>query len=155
MDPELLANLYVQLGQLHRSLRLPDVVRALEESLINLVGTEDFAVFLRDDNGRYEPLVSHGQGVPLAPFSEPAFGSATWVALTSGLGAPPVGIVVVAALLAHRGAVGDRERVLLAALAEHAGVAIEAALCAEAAGVPSCNVAALRARIEPVLGAAS
>jgi hypothetical protein len=155
MDAELLANLYVQLGQLHRSLRLEDVVRALEESLINLVGTEDFAVFLRDKSGRYEPLLSHGHGVPLAPFQEPAFASATWVALASGLGAPPVGIVVVASLLAHRGSVGPRERALLDALAQHAGVALEAALCAEAAGSPSCSVAALRSRIELVLGAAS
>lgn len=158
MDAELLANLYVQLDQLHRSLRLEDVVRALEESLINLVGTENFAVFLRDESGRYEPLLSHGDGVPLLSFAEGLAGfaaSTTVVALKSGIGAPPVGMVAVARLLAHRGHVGPRERALLDALGAHAGVALEAALCAEVAGELSCSVTALRARLTRSVEAAS
>jgi hypothetical protein len=42
-----LANLYVAGYQLHGSLERPNVLAAIREILINLIGTEDFAVFER------------------------------------------------------------------------------------------------------------
>src|SRR5437588_6773815 len=58
---DLICNLYVQLEQLHGSLEPARVVAAVHETLINLVGSEDFALYLRDDaSGRFEPLSSLG-----------------------------------------------------------------------------------------------
>src|SRR4051812_36647828 len=60
---ELLVHLYVGVNQLHSSLRLPEMVSSFAETFINLIGTEDFALFVKDDpSGRFEKLWSMGAG---------------------------------------------------------------------------------------------
>lgn len=51
-----LANLYVAGYQLHGSLERPLVLGAIKEILINLVGTEDFAIFERDGEDRLKMI---------------------------------------------------------------------------------------------------
>jgi hypothetical protein len=166
MDPDLLANLYVQLRRLSSSLRLLDVVQAIEETLTNLVGTEDWALFLRDaESGRFELLIASGLGNALGSFAagEGDLGRAAVsgrifygeplaaVPLRSGLGTAPIGVIAVKRLLAHRTKIGSREQTLFEAFADHAGLALEAALCAEQSGPPSCSVERLRARLQQML----
>jgi hypothetical protein len=150
MDAELLANLYVQLKRLHGSLRLSDVICAIHETLTNLIGTEDFALLLHDHaSGRWEPLCAVGAGAQVTGFAaggEPE-GAVSVVALKSGLGPRPVGMIVLMRLVTHKPALTGRDRALLEEYAQQAGVALEAALCAELAGVPRVDVAALRARV--------
>jgi hypothetical protein len=157
-----MANLYVQLRRLHASLRVADVVMAIDETLTNLVGSEDFALFLRDDGGRFEPLYACGTGEALPAFAigEAGLGAAlaaganrfggeypAIVPLQSGLGDGCIGALVVTGLLAHKTELLPLDRTLLEVLGEHAGVAIEAALSAAAVGSPRRNVAELRAQL--------
>jgi hypothetical protein len=166
MDADLLANLYVQLRRLSGSLRLTEVVRAIEETLTNLVGTEDWALFLRDaESGRFEVLIASGLGGTLASFApdDGELGRAAVsglihygeplaaVPLRSGLGGPPIGVIAVQRLLAHRAKMGAREQTLFESFADHAGLALEAALCVELAGPPTLVVSRLRQRLESAL----
>src|SRR5438105_583843 len=57
---------FVLLDRLHASLQVGEVVNAIQEGLINLVGSEDFALFVRDDNSRrFERLLSTGERASL------------------------------------------------------------------------------------------
>jgi hypothetical protein len=159
VDADLLGNLFVQVDRLHGSLRAVDVVRALEEALLNLVGSEDWVLFLRDDSsGALEAILSHGRGAELraddgdlsralATRDVVRSGGRVALPLLSGLGRDPVGGVVIDRLLAHRPAPGPREESLCRTLARHGGLALEAALCVEAIGVPRCDVVLLRDRL--------
>ena len=155
---ELFASLYVELERLHRSLKLGDVVAAVHEALINLVGSEDFALFVRDEgSGRFRRLSGMGSGLAAADFAagEGRLGEAVQGRLVRW-GDPPaaaplvdgagrcVGLIAVLGLLQHKRELERRDRTLIEVLAAHAGVALEAALCA-AAGPPSWNVERLRA----------
>jgi hypothetical protein len=146
--------LYVQLKRLHGSLRLGDVVVALQEALVNLVGTEEFALFLRDaDSGRFEKLASTGaRARSLGSFTdeEPPIAVST-VPLRSAFSEEPMGAVVIAGLLAHKGKLDERDHALLRELCDHAGIAIEAALAVEAAGPQTIRVSEVRARLEGVV----
>jgi hypothetical protein len=159
-----LASIWVQLKRLHGSLQLADVVAAIDETVTNLVGTEDFGIFLRDDtSGRYEQLfatgsemstmrdIGRGEGAAGAALAtgEPSYEGplAAVVPLKSGLGAGCIGVLVVARLLPHKPGVTAADRALFEVFASHAGLALEAALCA-AAGLPRISVAELRARID-------
>jgi hypothetical protein len=147
---ELLADLYVQLKRLHGSLRLTDVVAAMHEVLVNLVGTEDFAIFVRDtESGRYEALSTVGERASTLPArAEPDWPEALLtVPLVSALSPAPMGAVVIAALLQHKPRLESSDRTLLVELGDHAGIAMEAALAVEAAGPPPVRVAELRARL--------
>lgn len=150
MDADLIANLYVQLKRLHGSLRLGDVIAAIHETLTNLIGTEDFALLLHDDaSGRWEPLCAVGAGAGVTGFAaggEPA-GAVAVVALKSGLSPRPIGMIVLVRLVSHKPQLTNRDRALLEEYAQQAGVALEAALCAELAGVPPVCVAELRQRV--------
>jgi hypothetical protein len=158
-----LASLIVQLKRLHGSLRLADVLAAIDETVTNLIGSEDFGLFLRDDeSGRYEKLFATGKEV--TAMGDVARGDggtagralatgkihygrslAAVVPLKSGLGPGSVGLLVIARLLPHKPSVTEADRALLESFAEHAGVALEAALCA-AEGPPKICVSELRAR---------
>ena len=158
---ELSASLYVQLERLHRSLKLRDVVAAIGESLANLIGTEDFALFVRDEgSGRFYPLHAVGAGLAAVDFApgEGALGE-TVAARQLRWGDPPalaplldgggraVGLIAVLGLLAHKGSLDRRDRTLIEVLAAHAGVALEAALCA-AAGPPTWRIDRMRQLLE-------
>ena len=144
---ELFANLYVTLERLHRTLKLPDVVSAVHEVLINLVGTEDFALFVRDDaSGRFQLLSAMGAGraIPEFTLGEGALGLAAQ-ARELRWGEPPalaplvddagrsVGLVAIVGLLNHKPMLERRDQVLVETLAAHAGIALEGALAAAAA----------------------
>jgi hypothetical protein len=166
----LMANLYVQLTRLHASLKLADVVAAVDETLVNLVGTEDYALFLRDESGRFERLSERGPSGALPGFAlgEGVLGGAAALGnilydknplaalpLRSGIDGGTIGMVVISSLLTHKGELSALDRALFDVYAEHAGLAIEAALCAEAAGAPVCRVAELRALLGPHVDPAS
>src|SRR5580658_6614079 len=53
-----LANLYVASYGIHGSLNREDVVRAIHEVLVNIVGSEEFAIFERSPDGRGFSLTS-------------------------------------------------------------------------------------------------
>jgi hypothetical protein len=149
-------SLYVLLDRLHRSLALPDVVTAIQEAIVNLVGSEDHALFVRDDTtGRFEPLYALGeaQSVPSFVAGEGPFGAAALaraISWTLPIAVPLydrqrgcIGLVAMLKLLRHKRGLDARDRALLEALSAHAGVALEAALCA-AAGPPSWDVSRVR-----------
>jgi regulator of replication initiation timing len=69
-----LANLYVASYQLHSTLDLDEVLKIITEIVINLVGAEVFAVYLRNDDGEeLEPVAS--EGLDLARFPKVRIGS--------------------------------------------------------------------------------
>lgn len=160
---DLIGNLYVQLAQLHGSLEPARVVAAVHETLINLVGSEDFALYLRDDaSGRYELLSSLGMEGDAFDAGDGARGRAVKDGvIVYGDYAPVasvplrgrhgiIGLIEVRSLLPHKGALHPRDHALFELFAEHAGRALEAALCAEATN-PTFDVAELRRRLAPLL----
>ncbi len=63
-----LANLYVASYQLHSTLDYREVVRIVQEIVINLIGAEAFHVFiLNDKTGQLEVETSEGQEAPAGP----------------------------------------------------------------------------------------
>lgn len=147
---DLIANLYVQLRRIHGSLRLPDVVEAFNETLTNLVGTENFALFVRDEgSGRFEKLAWIGaEAGTLQSFAEgegPVGIAATRESITYGtpVAVLPligsirrgcVGVIAIMGLLRHKKELSPRDKTILEVFAAHAAVALEAALCAASAG---------------------
>ena len=160
---DLIFNLYVQLDQLHASLEPARVIAAVHETLINLVGTEDFAIYLRDDaSGRFEPLSSLGAEGSSFELDDGARGKAVRdgsvvygdyapVALVPLRGRDGIlGLVEVRSLLPHKGALHRRDHALFEMLVSHAGLALEGALAAEATHT-TIVVAELRRRLAPLL----
>lgn len=60
-----LANLYVAGYQLHGSLDRPRVLEAIKEILINLIGSEDFAIFERDGEDRLRMIDWFDEPLPM------------------------------------------------------------------------------------------
>src|SRR5579863_6626738 len=160
---DLIFNLYVQLEQLHGSLEPARVVCAVHETLINLIGSEDFVLYLRDDtSGRYEPLSSLGAEADAFAVDDGARGRAVRegvivygdyapVALVPLRGRDGIlGLIEVRSLLPHKGALHPRDRSLFELFAVHAGLALEGAICAEHLH-PQIAVAELRKRLQPML----
>jgi GAF domain-containing protein len=160
---DLISHLYVQLMQLHGSLDPARVITAMHETLINLVGSEDFALYLRDDaSGRFEPLSSLGAEGDSFISGDGARGRAVEDGVIVYGDYAPValvplrardgilGLIEVRSLLPHKGALHARDRALFELFAGHAGLALEGALCAEHVH-PTIAVAELRRRLEPLL----
>jgi hypothetical protein len=167
---DLYASLYVVLDRMHRSTMLKEVIAAVEESLMNLVGTEDYALFLRDDkSARFFPLVAQGEGKTLHEFCVGDVGLGE-IALrrtphtvyhrrSQGDEAPEPGhliaapmldskgesngVIVVLRMLAHKRFPELREHKIVEAMAAHAGFAIENALLRSAL-TPVFDVGRLR-----------
>lgn len=58
-ENNLLANLYITTYQLHSTFDVNEILRIIEEVLLNLVGAERFSLFLREADGRMlQPLIS-------------------------------------------------------------------------------------------------
>jgi hypothetical protein len=162
---ELFASLYVTLERLHRSLKVPDVVAAIHEVLINLVGTEDFALFVRDDeSGRFQLLSAMGKGREIGEFvvGEGALGLAAaarelrWgdpraVAPLLDDGGRCVGLIAIVGLLLHKPTLERRDQVVVETLAAHAGIALEAALAASAAASTGVAATWSAARLKQLL----
>jgi hypothetical protein len=154
---------YIMLERLYASLQVGEVVTALQEGLINLVGSEDFTLFVRDDNSRrFEEVLSTGRR-PAMPQSfvtgEGVLGATAAAAkirygdpvavvpLMSGRRIGSVGVVVIGGLLAHKRELTSEDHDLLEVLSRHGGLALEAAICASAAPGRVCLVERLRQEI--------
>ena len=74
-----LANLYVASYQLHSTLDYKEVVRIVQEIVINLIGAEAFHLFMvSEKTGRLELEISEGQAAPITaiPMGEGIIGNA-------------------------------------------------------------------------------
>jgi hypothetical protein len=155
---------FVLLDRLHSSLQVKDVVAAIQEGVINLIGSEDFAIFVRDDNSRrFERLVSTGEragalqgfvtgegalGAAAAAVKIRYGGPVAVVPLMSGRRTGSVGVVAIAGLLPHKPALTPDDHRLLEVLSRHGGLALEAAICVAAAPTRICIVEQLRLQLE-------
>jgi len=52
-ENNLLANLYITTYQLHSTFEVNEIIRIIEEILLNLVGAEQFSLLLSDENGQF------------------------------------------------------------------------------------------------------
>lgn len=58
-ENNLLANLYITTYQLHSTFDVGEILRIIEEILLNLVGAERFSLFLRESDGKIlQPLIA-------------------------------------------------------------------------------------------------
>jgi hypothetical protein len=156
---------FVLLERLHASLQVGEVLNAIQEALISLVGSEEFALFVRDDeSGRFEPLWAIGvRAAALQPFAagEGVLGKAAederisygvpvaTVPLLSGRHPGAVAVVAITGLLPQKSGLTAQDLTLLELLSRHGGLALEAAICAQAAPVPICFVEELRRQTRP------
>jgi hypothetical protein len=142
-----LTQLYVALERLHGAATRADTLAAIQEIVINLVGSEELAVFER--RGDALALV-HAFGVPPRtleglPLGEGAIGRAAetgraWVAGRDGRAAPGeddltaaiplrawddvAGVLAVFRLLGHKPMLADGDHAVFDLLSTHAGVAL-------------------------------
>ena len=162
---DLISTLFVGVAQLHASLKLTDIVAALAETLINLVGTEDFALFLRDDeSGRFEKLWSTGANAAhLGSFvdGQGAFGravasgaivydsgSVATIPLAGSLSPGCFGAVVMCRLVGHKPSLTERDHQFLLTFADHGARALEAAIRLAQAPTGTPSVAELKRALE-------
>jgi hypothetical protein len=142
------AQLFVALDRLHGGLSRADVLTALQEIVINLVGTEELAVLeVRDD--RLELV--HAFGVDPEPLRELRVGqgaigraAATGTLYVAGrdagtpapedrdltacvplrLGERVMGVIAIFRLLGHKPVLGDSDQAVFDLLSSHAGLAL-------------------------------
>ncbi|BDG04254.1 GAF domain-containing protein [Anaeromyxobacter oryzae] len=141
------AQLFVALDRLHGAVSRADVLTALQEIVINLIGTEEFAVFeVRGDR----LVVVRSFGVDPEPIREIALGAGAigraaatgtlYVAGREGKPAPedrdltavvPLkvdgrvhGAVAIFRLLGHKPVLGDSDQAVFDLLSTHAGIAL-------------------------------
>ena len=162
---DLLSHLFVGVAQLHASLKLSDIVAALAETLINLVGTEDFALFVRDEaSGRFEKLWSTGErAARLGSFvdGQGSFGravatgaivydsdSVATIPLAGSLSPGCFGAVVMCRLVGHKPSLSERDHTFLLTFADHGARALEAAIrLAQTPSAPT-SIAELKRALE-------
>lgn len=133
-----LANLYVASYQLHSTLRRETVLAAIQEIVVNLIGSEEFAVFERDDDGRFRLAASVGidRDDSIAGHERVAEATAsgqTWVSAERGdltacvplkVDDAVTGFIVVRRLLAHKAGLEPLDFELFDLLATHAAMAL-------------------------------
>jgi hypothetical protein len=67
-ENSMLANLYIASYQLHATLDFKEVLEIVQESVINLIGAEEFSVLLLDEKTRkLEPVASEGIDTAMLP----------------------------------------------------------------------------------------
>lgn len=140
-----LANLYVASYQLHSTLRRESVNAAIAEIIVNLIGSEEFAVYERDENGKFRRIVSVGidPDEPIARHERVAEATAsgeTWVSAQNGdltaciplkIDGAVTGFVVIRSLLAHKTGLEPLDLELFDLLGTHAAMALYASSLAE------------------------
>ena len=151
----MLANLYVAISQLHCTLGRPQVLEALSEIIIGLIGSECFAVYERSDDGRvFRVAVSQGVDDPrdldlesdplarlLAAGQRSIAGSSDQVdldmpvavALPLRLDGCVTGGIVLFTLLAQKGELLDADFELFDILELHAAIALRSTAIGEVA----------------------
>lgn len=130
-----LVKLCVALARLAGAVTPDEVAEALGDIVVNVVGSEEFAVFER---GARTPLVSMGMDVPsLARLSAHLERSADTPGLITRLplkvGAETVADLAIIGLLPHKGEMDESDRYLLDILSSVGGVALDGARLREAA----------------------
>lgn len=140
-----LVTLSVAAGRLCEAADRAEALAAIQEIVVNLVGSEEFAVFERAADGRLLPVYRMGLDHPPAPITEgegPA-GRAVAEDRMRIVGDPPgegepvacvplrasgqvVGALVVYGLLGHKPALTDFDREIFGVLLRHAGPALRA-----------------------------
>ena len=142
-----LAHLYVALERIHGGISRAETLAAVQEVVINVVGSEELAVFERRDD-RLVLLQSFGldpEPWREVPAGRGALGAAAagklWVAGRDGGEAGPgeenltaaiplrfgreiVGVVAVFRLLGHKPVLGETDQLLFELISTHAGVAL-------------------------------
>jgi len=143
-----LANLYVATYQLHASLALEDVCKAICEIAINLLGAERYALLLRDDDRHRVDVVARSAEVD-EPFSAdeyiggdrmveealqggrirlgPAEDSTAVAVVPLSAEGQQLGVLVIMKLLPQKSGLGVDDRELIDVLAAHAASALLAA----------------------------
>jgi hypothetical protein len=162
---DLISHLFVGVAQLHASLKLSDIVAALAETLINLVGTEDFALFVRDESsGRYEKLWwtgldaahlegfadgqgSYGRAVETGAIVYDA-GSVATIPLAGSLRPGCFGAVVMCRLVGHKPSLTERDHQFLLTFADHGARALEAAIRLAQTPASPTSIADLKRALE-------
>ena len=135
-----LANLYVASYQLHSTLRRENVNAAIAEIIVNLIGSEEFAVFEREEGGACRQIVAMGiePDEPIATHERVAQATAsgeTWVSAQHGdltaciplkIDASVTGFIVIRRLLAHKAGLEPLDLELFDLLGTHAAMALYA-----------------------------
>lgn len=135
-----LTNLYVASYRLHSTMHRDEVLEAIREIVVNLIGSEEFAVFELGEDARLRLATSFGidesrwshaedSSLParVAATGEPFIsdgGADVLAALPLLLGERVVGVVVIFRLLPHKPGLGDLDRELFDLLSAHAGTAL-------------------------------
>jgi hypothetical protein len=156
---ETLANLYVTISRLHSTLQFGEVIEIIKEIIINLVGSESFAIFWIDEPARELRLIA-GEGsdacsqdvLPLGQniISKAAQSGETFIAMPDRAGEDPMaciplktadrvlGVIVIYHLLAHKSAFSQTDFELFSLMADHAASAIIGSMIFAQAG-PDLN----------------
>ena len=135
-----LANLYVASYQLHSTLRRESVSAAIAEIIVNLIGSEEFAVFERDESGAYRRIVAMGleEDESIAAHERVAQATSsgeTWVSAQHGdltaciplkIDESVTGFIVIRRLLAHKTGLEPLDLELFDLLGTHAAMALYA-----------------------------
>jgi nitrate/nitrite-specific signal transduction histidine kinase len=143
---ESLANLYVASHRLHSTLDSAEVVECIKEILLNMIGSEDFGLYVIDDDAGdlvragYEgdtgwscrsPTARAGEGLEgvVAVSGEPYFGEdpsgkGTCACVPLKIKDRVVGVISIYALLSHKKGLSPLDHKLLELLAGHAASAI-------------------------------
>lgn len=142
-----MAQLYVALERLHGGLARADALQALQEIIINVVGSEEFAVFERVDD---RLALIHHFGVDPVPLRELKLGDGVigrtaergrlFVAGRDGpvdaddaditaaiplfVGDRVWGVVTIFRLLGHKPVLGDSDQLVFELIRSHAGIAL-------------------------------
>ena len=140
-----LANLYVASYQLHSTLRRESVNAAIAEIVVNLIGSEEFAVFERDESGAYRRIASVGidPDEPIATHervAEATTSGEAWVSAQHGdltaciplkIDSVVTGFIVIRRLLSHKAGLEPLDLELFDLLGTHAAMALYASSLAE------------------------
>ncbi len=143
-----LGNLYVVMERLHGTLEYGEVLAAVQDVVINVIGSEELAVFEPSEDGReLRPVQSFGvearrlglQQVGVGPIGRAAADGKAWVV---GDGPPPpefpdltacvplqaggcvVGVLAIWRMLRHKKVLGAADRNVLELVARHAATAL-------------------------------
>jgi len=136
-----LANLYVASYQLHGTVDRAAVVAAIEEIVVNLVGSEEFAICHRDDDGKFRVVAGvgiphavdpHGQEEHIAKAIETGErwvrahenGTTLTACIPLKLDAHVTGYIAIWRLLPHKQALESLDYELFDLLATHAATAL-------------------------------
>ncbi len=146
-----IGNRYVALHRLHGSMDRAEILAAIREIVVNLVGSEELAILERRGD-RLEPALVEGvsperlgelgsgagpiaraaaAGRVLAGGEAAEHGLAAWVPLR--IGDEVVGAIAIFGLLAHKPGLGAADAALLELLSTHAALALRRAALLEGA----------------------